>query len=249
VERPGKVALVTGASRGIGRAVAVALAGAGFSVAVNYVRDRAQADETVRRLTDEGAVALAVQADVSDPAAVAAMFATVDTRLGGLDALVNNAGVATRVDEITAIDDETWRRTLAVNLDGAFYCMREAIPRLRARGGGRIVNVSSGAALTGGIIGAHYAASKAGMIALTVKAARELARDRIAVNAVLPSVIDTDMAGELAHGSEAQARLRATIPIGRFGLPDEVAAVVRFLCVEAPDYLTGDAIRLSGGRV
>jgi 3-oxoacyl-[acyl-carrier protein] reductase len=136
-----------------------------------------------------------------------------------------------------------------VNLDGAFYCLRAAIPRLRAAGGGRIVNVSSGAAKTGGTIGAHYAASKAGMLALTAKAARELARHGISVNAVLPSVIETDMLSEIGRSEEALTRLRAQIPIGRFGRAEEVAQVVRFLCIEAPDYLTGEFISLRGARL
>ncbi|MBI4588585.1 MAG: SDR family oxidoreductase [Candidatus Rokubacteria bacterium] len=206
-----RVALVTGGSRGIGRALSLELAAAGF--------------------------------------AVEKMFRALDERFGRLDALVNNAGIGRRIDAITAIDDETWRRTLAVNLDGAFDCLRAAIPRLRASGGGRIVNVSSGAAHTGGAIGAHYAASKAGLLALTAKAARELARDGISVNAVLPSVIEAEMLGEIARGAEAIERLRASFPIGRFGRPEEVAKVVRFLCAEAPDYLTGEFICLRGGRL
>jgi 3-oxoacyl-[acyl-carrier protein] reductase len=162
---------------------------------------------------------------------------------------VNNAGIGGRIESHTAIDDATWRRTLAVNLDGAFYCIRAAVPRLRAAGGGRIVNISSGAAKTGGMIGAHYAASKAGLLALTAKAARELARDGIAVTAVLPSVIETEMLDALASSTEARERLRAQFPIGRFGRPEEVAQVVRFLIAEAPSYLTGEFISLRGGRL
>jgi 3-oxoacyl-[acyl-carrier protein] reductase len=244
-----RVAVVTGASRGIGRAVALALAEAGYAVVVNYLRAEGEAAAVVDAIASRGGRAVAVGADVADVGAVEGMFRAVDERFGRLDALVNNAGVARRVEAITDIDDATWRRTLAVNLDGAFHCLRAAIPRLRAAGGGRIVNVSSGAAQTGGTIGAHYAASKAGMLALTARAARELARDRIAVNAVLPSIIDTDMADELARGPEARERLRAQIPLGRFGTPDEVARVVRFLVVEAPDYLTGEFIGLRGARV
>ena len=127
--------------------------------------------------------------------------------------------------------------------------MRAAIPRLKAAGGGRIVNISSGAARTGGSIGAHYAASKAGMLALTAKAARELAREGIAVNAVLPSVIETEMLDAVTHDAAARARVMAQFPIGRFGRPEEVARVVRFLVVDAPDYLTGEFISLRGGRL
>jgi 3-oxoacyl-[acyl-carrier protein] reductase len=244
-----RVALVTGASRGIGRAIAVELARAGFAVGVNYVHRLDQAEETVAAITAGGGEAAALQADVADSQAVEAMFATLDRRFGRLDALVNNAGVGTRIESLTDIDDATWRRTLAVNLDGAFYCIRAAVPRLRAAGGGRIVNISSGAAKTGGMIGAHYAASKAGLLALTAKAARELAREGIAVTAVLPSVIETEMLDALAGSPEARERLRAQFPIGRFGRPEEVAQVVRFLIAEAPSYLTGECVSLRGGRL
>ena len=244
-----RVALVTGASRGIGRAIAVELARAGFAVGVNYVHRLDQAEETVAAITAGGGEASTLQADVADSQAVEAMFATLDRRFGRLDALVNNAGVGTRIESLTDIDDATWRRTLAVNLDGAFYCIRAAVPRLRAAGGGRIVNISSGAAKTGGMIGAHYAASKAGLLALTAKAARELAREGIAVTAVLPSVIETEMLDALAGSPEARERLRAQFPIGRFGRPEEVAQVVRFLIAEAPSYLTGEFVSLRGGRL
>ncbi|HJV57917.1 MAG TPA: SDR family NAD(P)-dependent oxidoreductase [Methylomirabilota bacterium] len=244
----GKVALVTGASRGIGRSIAETLAAAGYAVVVNFASRVEDADATVAAIGAGGGTAVAVRADVSDVAAVTRMFATVDERFGRLDALVNNAGIGRRIDRLTEIDDDTWRRTLAVNLDGAFFCMRAGIPRLEAGGGGRIVNISSGAAHTGGAIGAHYAASKAGMLALTAKAARELARAGIAVNAVLPSVIETEMLEAVAPDAAARARVMAQLPIGRFGRAEEVARVVRFLVVEAPDYLTGEFISLRGGR-
>ncbi len=246
---PAKVALVTGASRGIGRAIAVELAGAGLTVAVNYASGPSHAEDVVAVITKAGGTAAAFRADVSDRAAVDRLFAEIDRTFGRLDVLVNNAGIGRRFDSFVEIDDETWHRTIAVNLDGAFYCMRAAVPRLRAAGGGRIVNISSGAARTGGAIGAHYAASKAGMLALTAKAARELARDGITVNAVLPSVIETDMMGELVPDASARDRLRASFPIGRFGRSEEVATVVRFLAVEAPSYLTGESISLRGGRL
>ena len=244
-----RVVLVTGASRGIGRAIALELARAGFAVGVNYLSRRDQAEATVATITAGGGEAAPFQADVADSQAVERLFASLDQRWGRLDALVNNAGVGARIDSLTAIDDATWRRTLAVNLDGAFYCLRAAVPRLRAAGGGRIVNISSGAAKTGGLIGAHYAASKAGLLALTAKAARELARDGISVNAVLPSVIETEMMGALAGSAEARERLKAQFPIGRFGRPEEVAQVVRFLLIEAPGYLTGEFLSLRGGRL
>ena len=244
-----RVALVTGASRGIGRAIAEAVAGAGYSVVINFASRRGDADAATAAIGAAGGIAVSMQADVSDADAVDRMFAAVDARFGRLDALVNNAGIGRRVERLTDIDDETWRRTLRVNLDGAFFCMRAAIPRLRAVGGGRIVNISSGAAKTGGAIGAHYAASKAGVLALTAKAARELARDGIAVNSVLPSVIETDMLEAVARNAAARERLQAQFPIGRFGRPEEVARVVRFLLTDAPDYLTGEFISLRGGRL
>ncbi len=244
-----RVALVTGTSRGIGRAIAMELARVGFAVGVNYFSRQDQAEQTVAAITVGGGEAVALQADVAEAQAVERMFAALDQRLGRLDALVNNAGIGPRIDSLTAIDDATWRRTLAVNLDGAFYCLRAAVPRLRAAGGGRIVNISSGAAKTGGLVGAHYAASKAGLLALTAKAARELARDGISVNAVLPSLIETEMMDTLAGSAEARERLRAQFPVGRFGQPEEVAQVVRFLVVEAPGYLTGEFLSLRGGRL
>lgn len=244
-----KVVLVTGASGGIGQAVARELAAAGFAVGLNYFRRKDQAESVLADIMASGGKAVTLHADVSDPNGVEAMFRVLDDRFGRLDALVNNAAIGARIDALTSIDNETWRRTLAINLDGAFYCMRAAVPRLKAVGGGRIVNISSGAAHMGGIIGAHYAASKAGLLGLTAKAARELASDRIAVNAVLPSVIETGMLEEIAEGAEARERLRVQFPIGRFGRPEEVARVVRFLVVEAPDYLTGECISMRGARL
>ncbi len=225
------VALVTGGSRGIGRAISLALADAGFAVAINYARGRDDAEAVAEAIRKAGGTAQALAADVSDRHAVEGLFAAIDARFGRLDVLVNNAGIGQRIESITSIDDETWRRTLAVNLDGAFYCLRAAIPRLRAAGGGR------------------YAASKAGLLALTAKAARELARDGIVVNAVLPSVIETEMLDAVVPETGARQRLAAQFPIGRFGRPEEVAAVVRFLCTEAPAYMTGEFLSLRGGRL
>jgi 3-oxoacyl-[acyl-carrier protein] reductase len=244
-----KVALVTGASRGIGRAIALELAGAGVTVCVNYCQRGKDAEAVVASIKNHGGRALALQADVSDRKAVDAMFGVIDEQLGRLDILVNNAAIGSRIDSITAIGDEAWRQTLAVNLDGTFFCLRAAIPRLKKAGCGRIVNISSGAALTGGTMGAHYAASKAGVLALTAKAARELAPHGISVNAVLPSIIETEMLDEIVKGAEARANLSKNFPIGRLGRPEEVAQVVRFLCLEAPDYLSGESIRLRGARL
>ena len=253
----GRVAIVTGAGRGIGREEALLLASEGARVVVNDLgadvdgsggRHSEVAEEVAAEIRAGGGEAVANADDIADWEGAQRLINSAVETFGRLDVLVNNAGIGERIDAITDIDDDAWRRTLAVNLDGAFFCLRAAIPRLRAAGGGRIVNVSSGAAHTGGAIGAHYAASKAGMLALTAKAARELAGDGIAVNAVLPSVIETDMLSALARDEAARTRLRAQFPIGRFGQPEEVATVVRFLCESAPAYLTGECIPLRGGR-
>lgn len=244
-----KVALVTGASRGIGRATALELAAAGVFVFVNYFKRREDAETVVKTIKNKGGNALPFQADVSDRRAVDAMFNAIDEHAGRLDILVNNAGIALTVNSVSEISDEVWHRTLGVNLDGAFFCLRAAIPRMKKTGGGRIVNVSSMAALIGGGIGGHYAASKGGLLGLTARAAHELAKDGIAVNAVLPSLTETEMVEETVKGPGALELLRTRFPLGRFGRPEEVAQVIRFLCLEAPIYLTGESIRLQGGRM
>jgi len=244
-----KVALVTGASRGIGRATALELAAAGVFVFVNYFKRHEDAETVVKTIKNKGGNALPFQADVSDHRAVDAMYDAIDDHAGRLDILVNNAGIGLQIDSIPDISDEAWHRMLGVNLDGAFFCLRAAIPRMKKSGGGRIVNVSSMAALIGGGIGAHYAASKGGLLGLTARAAHELAKDGIAVNAVLPSLTETDMVEETIKGPGALELLRTRFPLGRFGRPEEVAQVIHFLCLEAPPYLTGESIRLQGGKM
>ncbi len=233
-----RVALVTGASRGIGRAVALALAAAGADVAVNY-RERAQeASEVVAAVRAAGRRAVAVAADVSDSGAVTAMMRTIEAQLGAVDVLVNNAGVAIirGVDELTEAEFDL---TLAVNLKSAFLCTQAVLPGMRARRWGRIVNISSGAARGAGGIGVHYNASKAGMEGLTRGYAARLVKDGITVNAVAPSLIDTDMLN--ARRDQYVAR----IPLGRMGTPDEVAQAV--LMVLGNEYMTGQTVQLNGG--
>lgn len=187
-----KVALVTGASRGIGRAVALSLAEEGAAVAVNHRERTADAAEVVAAIKKAGGSAMAVAADVSDSAVVAAMMATVERELGPVDVLVNNAGLAimTGIDELT---EEEFDRTIAVNLKSAFLCTKAVLPGMRARKWGRIVNISSGAARGAGGIGPHYNASKAGMEGLTRGYAAWVVKDGVTVNAVAPSLIETDM--------------------------------------------------------
>src|SRR5262245_1628214 len=231
------VALVTGASRGIGAAVALALAEAGAAVAVNY-RERADdAEAVVARIKAKGGRAVAVAADVSQAAAVTAMVEQVAAALGPIDILVNNAGVAIvrGVDDLT---EDDFDRTIAVNLKSAFLCMQAVVPAMRARKWGRIVNISSGAARGAGAIGPHYNASKAGMEGLTRGYAARLVKDGITVNAVAPSLIETDM-------MSGRSDLARNIPLGRLGRPEEVAQAV--LMVLGNDYMTGQTIILNGG--
>jgi 3-oxoacyl-[acyl-carrier protein] reductase len=234
----GRVALVTGASRGIGRAIALALAEHGARVAVNYVSRAADADAVTSTIRANGGTAVVVKADVSARAEVDAMIASVMTQLGPVDILVNNAGIALRrdIDDLTEADFD---HTIAVNLKSAFLCTHAVVPGMRARGWGRIVNISSGAARGGGAIGLHYNASKAGMEGLTRGYASRLAPAGITVNAVAPSLIDTDMS------TNFPADVAKRIPIGRMGTPEEIAQVV--VMVVANPYMTGQTVPVNGG--
>jgi 3-oxoacyl-[acyl-carrier protein] reductase len=231
------VALVTGASRGIGAAIALALAEASAAVAVNY-RERGDAAEAVvADIKAIGGRAIAVAADVSQAAAVTGMIEQVAASLGPIDILVNDAGVAIvrGVDDLTESDFD---RTIAVNLKSAFLCTQAVLPPMRARKWGRIVNTSSGAARGAGAIGVHYNASKAGMEGLTRGYAARLVKDGITVNAVAPSLIETEM-------MQGRTDLTRNIPLGRMGQADEVAQAVAM--VLGNGYMTGQTIVLNGG--
>ncbi len=234
----GKVALVTGASRGIGRAIAISLAEAGAAVAENYLEKAAEARVVVETIRKAGGLAMAVAADVSKTESVSAMMAAVLRELGPVDVLVNNAGIGIirGVDDLT---EEDFDRTIAVNLKSVFLCTQAVVPGMRARKWGRIVNISSGAARGAGGVGPHYNASKAGMEGMTRGYAARLVKDGITVNAVAPSLIETDMVrGGLASSA-------ARIPLGRFGTSEECAQVVMMLVGNA--YMTGQTVALSGG--
>ena len=234
----GKVALVTGGSRGIGRAVAVSLAEAGAAVAVNYRERTAEAVATVEAIHKGGGRAMAVAADVAQPKAVADMVATVTRQLGEVDVLVNNAGIGLvrTVDNLTEADFDL---TIAVNLKSVFLCTQAVLLAMRAKKWGRIVNISSGAARGAGGVGPHYNASKAGMEGMTRGYAARLVKEGITVNAVAPSLIETDM----VRSGLASAASR--IPLGRFGTSEECAQVVMMLVGNA--YMTGQTVALSGG--
>ena len=233
-----RTTLVTGASRGIGKAIAIALAEAGANVAVNYRERKTEAEETVKIIKALGRKAAAFQADVSNAKAVTDLIQRIEAVLGPIDILVNNAGVALRrsLDELT---EEDFDRTIATNLKSAFLCTHAVFAGMRERGWGRIINISSGAARAAGVVGAHYNASKAGMEGLTRGYAARLAKDGVTVNSVAPSLIDTEMIGP--HRSEDVGR----IPVGRLGTGEEVAAVV--VMVAANAYITGQTVQVNGG--
>jgi 3-oxoacyl-[acyl-carrier protein] reductase len=233
-----RIALVTGASRGIGRAVAISLADAGAAVAVNYREKAADARDVAETIRKAGGRAMAIGADVSRAAEVTGMMSALERELGPVDVLVNNAGIGLvrTVDDLT---EEDFDRTIAVNLKSVFLCTQAVIPGMRARKWGRIVNISSGAARGAGGVGPHYNASKAGMEGMTRGYAARLVKDGITVNAVAPSLIETDM---VRSGLASSA---ARIPLGRFGTPEECAQAV--LMVIGNAYMTGQTVALSGG--
>jgi 3-oxoacyl-[acyl-carrier protein] reductase len=233
----GHTALVTGGSRGIGAAIVRALAGAGAAVAVNYRERAREADALVETIAGAGGRAMAIAADVSQTGAVAKMVEQVTAKLGPVDILVNNAGIAiTRgVDDLT---EEDFDKTIAVNLKSVFLVTQAVLPAMRERKWGRIVNISSGAARGAGAIGPHYNASKAGLEGLTRGYAARLVKEAITVNAVAPSLIETDMMA-------GQQQLVSRIPMGRFGTTEEVASAVMLL-IQNP-YMTGQTIAMSGG--
>jgi 3-oxoacyl-[acyl-carrier protein] reductase len=239
----GKVALVTGSSRGIGAGIVRALANLGARCVVNFVddpagRNRAEAESVASGSKD----AVLLQCDVGDPAQVGGMMDEVRQRLGGLDILVNNAGIL-RDRTLKKITPRDWDDVIRINLSGVFNCTRSAVPLMRP--GGRIVNIASVSAFLGVYGQANYAAAKAGVVALTKVTARELAKQSVTVNAVAPGVIDTDMTRALP--AEALARLLEQIPLARSGTVEEVVHAVMFLCSPGCGYVTGQVLHVNGG--
>jgi 3-oxoacyl-[acyl-carrier protein] reductase len=243
------VALITGASRGIGRATAVRLAQAGVNIALNYHRAADSAHpqaiaQTLNQIAANKVRAIAIEADVSDPEAVAKMVTEAEQELGPVDLLVTNAGIE-HPGSLTETTDANWNHTLAVNLTGQFLVIRHVALNMRTRKQGRIVTVASELALTGRENMAAYCASKAGVIGLTKSLARELAPDGILVNCVAPGPTDTD----LLPTSERTPELLAKIPLGRIGTPQEIAETIWFLLSPANTWTTGQVVSPNGGVV
>jgi 3-oxoacyl-[acyl-carrier protein] reductase len=245
-ELTGRIAVVTGGSRGIGRAIAIALGRAGAKVVINYTANEAAANETATAVADAGGAAVTKRFDVADSAAVDAAFKEIIAGEGGLHILVNNAGIAVNTLVLGAKDAD-WKRAIDVNLNGTFHCCRSAIRALmKAKEAGRIINLTSITAETGSAGQAPYVAAKAGVIGLTKTLAREYASRGVTVNAVSPGYIDTDMtAAELPEARRAE--LLKSIPLGRVGKPEDVAAAVAYLAGPAASYVTGQVLRVNGG--
>ena len=240
----GRVAFVTGASRGIGRAIAVALGTAGHRVAFCYSSDHAGAKDTQAAVEATGVDACAVQADVADADSVDRAFSEIEGSLGPVELLVNNAGI-TRDGLVIRMSDEQWGDVLQTNLTGAFHTIRRASPKMMRGRFGRIVNVSSVSGQTGQAGQANYSAAKAGLVGLSRAVARELAPRNITCNVVAPGPIVTAMTDGLPDDWHAWAE--QTVPLGRLGTPEEVGAVVTFLCSDSAGYVTGALVPVDGG--
>ncbi|MDQ3771867.1 MAG: 3-oxoacyl-ACP reductase FabG [Actinomycetota bacterium] len=239
-----EIALVTGGSRGIGRAIARALAADGFTVAVNFVGNEGAAKDAVEAIASDGGEAITVQADVSDSSQVDALFDEVEERLGPVNVLVNNAGV--RADGLAlGLKDDAWRKVIDTNLFGTFACTRRALrPMLRVRKG-RIVNITSISGLHASPGQANYSAAKAGVIGLTKTVAAEVAGKGIFINAVAPGLIATDLTAGL-NDKQVEA-IQGRVPAKRIGTPEDVASLVAWLCSERASYITGAVYTVDGG--
>lgn len=241
-----KIALVTGSSRGIGRAVAERLAADGYAVCINYKEREDKAQELLRQLKDDGALVMAVQADVSQRAQVDAMVRRIEEQFGPVSLLVNNAGVAGQ-SLFQDISDDMWQHYFGVNLNGAFYAIQAVLPAMLHEHSGCIINTSSIWGQRGASCEVAYSCTKAALIGLTRSLAMELAPSHIRVNCVAPGVIDTDMLSALPQ--EVLGDLAQQTPMGRLGMPKDIAGVVSFLASDAARFMTGQILTVDGGFV
>ncbi len=240
----GKNAIITGAGRGIGRAIAKKMAACGANVVINYSSSETEANELVKEIAESGAKVLACKADVSNFEQAKALIDFAKDNLGSIDILVNNAGIA-RDALLMRMGEQDWDAVIDINLKGTFNCIRHCSAIMMKQRSGRIINITSVIGLTGNAGQANYAASKAGVIGLTKSAAKELAGRGITVNAVAPGAIETDMTAELAEN--VKKAIEDSIPLGRFAHPDEVAETAVFLASDAAAYITGQVIAVDGG--
>ena len=242
----GKTALVTGASRGIGRAIAETLAAQGAKVAINYAGNVKAAEEAKAAIEAAGGEAILVKADVSDPAAVQEMISTVTEAFGQIDILVNNAGI-TRDGLLMRMKDEAWDAVISTNLKGVYNCTKAVTKLMMKKRYGRIVNMTSVVGITGNAGQTNYSAAKAGVIGFSKSAAKELSSRGITVNMVAPGFIDTDMTAVLPE--KVKEEMAAGIPLGRIGKAQDVANAVLFLVSDQASYITGQVVNVDGGMV
>jgi acetoacetyl-CoA reductase/3-oxoacyl-[acyl-carrier protein] reductase len=239
----GKTALVTGASRGIGKAIALELAREGAKVAINYQSNDAKAQEVADEIAKFGGTCVLAKANIADPQEARAMVKRVASQFGRLDVLVNNAGI-TRDKTLRKMTDEDWVQVVQTNLNAVFFCTSAAVPIMLEQRFGRIVNISSMNGQIGAFGQANYSASKGGVIAFTKTAAVELARSNITVNTIAPGYTETDMLTRVP--ADVQEQIKGRIPVGRFGKPEEIAKAVTFLIADGA-YITGEQINVNGG--
>lgn len=246
LELEGKVSLVTGASRGLGRAIALKFSSMGSRVAINYLSREAEANNVMSSIVEGGGEAMLAPGDVRDGSSVKAMVRQITDKWGRIDILVNNAGI-TMDSLLLRMPEEAWDNVINTNLRGVYLCTRFALRSMVSQGWGRVINIASIAGLTGNVGQSNYAASKGGIIAFTKSLARELGSRNITVNAIAPGFITTEMTEQLS--AELKSSILSHVALGRFGTPEDVAELVAFLSSDRAGYITGQVINIDGGVV